>query len=108
MKVRIPLWNNETGENRTIERVIPIKTNDSYRILRNHIYTVDVRVLSLDEVKIFTDVLDWEDVGVTGDIVGTDFDIDRSASKGITLIKDIAVPEHDSLLSPVSPGRQYL
>ena len=32
LKVRIPLWNNETGENRTIERVIPIKTNDSYRI----------------------------------------------------------------------------
>lgn len=76
LKVRIPLWNNETGENRIIERVIPIKTNDSYRILRNHIYTVDIRVLSLDEVKIFTDMLDWEDVGVTGNIVGgADFDI---------------------------------
>ena len=92
LKVRIPLWNNETGENRIIERVIPIKTNDSYRILRNHIYTVDIRVLSLDEVKIFTDMLDWEDVGVTGDIVGTDFYIDRAASKGITLIKDIVDP----------------
>ncbi len=90
LKVRIPLWNNETGENRTIERVIPIKTNDSYRILRNHIYTVDVRVLSLDKVKIFTNMLDWEDVGVTGDIVGgVDFDIDRTK---ITLIKDIVDP----------------
>ena len=90
LKVRIPLWNNETGENRIIERVIPIKTNDSYRILRNHIYTVDIRVLSLDEVKIFTDMLDWEDVGVTGNIVGgADFDIDK---KEITLIKDIVDP----------------
>ena len=105
LKVRIPLWNNETGENRTIERIIPIKTNDSYRILRNHIYTVDVRVLSLDEVKVFTDMLDWEDVGVTGDIVGTYFDIDRSASKGITLIKDIADPVKLVKVDCHTPGR---
>lgn len=102
LKVMIPLWNNETGENRTIERVIPIKTNDSYRILRNHIYTVDIRVLSLDEVKIFTDMLDWEDVAVTGDIVGTDFDIDR---KKITLIKDIADPVKLLKVDCHTPGR---
>ena len=103
LKVRIPLWNNETGENRTIERVIPIKTNDSYRILRNHIYTVDVRVLSLDEVKIFTDMLDWEDVAVTGDIVGgADFDIDK---KEITLIKDIADPVKLVKVDCHAPGR---
>ena len=103
LKVRIPLWNNETGENRTIERVIPIKTNDSYRILRNHIYTVDVRVLSLDEVKIFTNMLDWEDVGVTGDIVGgVDFDIDRTK---ITLIKDIVDPVKLLKVDCHAPGR---
>lgn len=75
-----------------IERTIPVKAEDSYRMKRNHIYSVDVQVLSLDEVKVFTDMLDWEDVGVTGDIVGTGFYIDRAASKGITLIKDIVDP----------------
>lgn len=90
LKVVIPVTDGATS--RVIERTIPVKAENSYRIKRNHIYSVDVQVLSINEVKVFTDMLDWEDVGVTGDIVGTYFDIDRSASKGITLIKDIADP----------------
>lgn len=82
LKVVIPVTDGATS--RVIERTIPVKAENSYRIKRNHIYSVDVQVLSINEVKVFTDMLDWEDVGVTGDIVGTYFDIDRSASKGIT------------------------
>lgn len=90
LKLTIPVTDGIAS--RVIERTIPVKAEDSYRMKRNHIYSVDVQVLSLDEVKVFTDMLDWEDVGVTGDIVGTDFYIDRAASKGITLIKDIVDP----------------
>ncbi|WP_294546152.1 hypothetical protein [uncultured Bacteroides sp.] len=103
LKVRIPLWNYETGEDRIIERVIPIKTNDSYRILRNHIYTVDVRVLSVDDIEINMDLLDWKDIDVTGDIVGgSDFDIDRTK---ITLIKDIVDPVKLVKVNCHTPGR---
>ena len=66
---------------------------------------MDVQVLSINEVNVFTDMLDWEDVGVTGDIVGTYFDIDRSASKGITLIKDIADPVKLVKVDCHTPGR---
>ncbi|EGN00798.1 hypothetical protein HMPREF1017_03632 [Bacteroides ovatus 3_8_47FAA] len=103
VKLTIPVTDGITS--RVIERTIPVKTEKSFRIKRNHIYSIDVQVLSLDEVKIFTDVLDWEDVGVTGDIVGTDFDIDRSASKGITLIKDIADPVKLVKVDCHAPGR---
>ena len=90
LKVRISLWNNETGENRTIERVIPIKTNDSYRILRNHIYTVDVRVLSVDDVEINMDLLDWrEEININGDVPGEGFTV----SKGeVALLPNITDP----------------
>ena len=90
LKVRIPLWNNETGENRTIKRVIPIKTNDSYRILRNHIYTVDVRVLSVDDVEIDMDLLDWrEEININGDVPGEGFTV----SKGeVALLPNITDP----------------
>lgn len=88
VKLTIPVTDGITS--RVIERTIPVKTEKSFRIKRNHIYSIDVQVLSLDEVKIFTDMLDWEDVGVTGNIVGgADFDIDK---KEITLIKDIVDP----------------
>ena len=60
-------------------------------------------MLSLDEVKVFTDMLDWEDVGVTGDIVGgVDFDIDRTK---ITLIKDIVDPVKLLKVDCHAPGR---
>ncbi len=103
VKLIIPVTDGITS--RVIERTIPVKAKDSYRMKRNHIYSVDVQVLSLDEVKVFTDMLDWEDVRVTGDIVGTDFDIDRSASKGITLIKDIADPVKLVKVDCHAPGR---
>ena len=103
LKVVIPVTDGATS--RVIERTIPVKAENSYRIKRNHIYSVDVQVLSINEVKVFTDMLDWEDVGVTGDIVGTYFDIDRSASKGITLIKDIADPVKLVKVDCHAPGR---
>ena len=103
LKVVIPVTDGATS--RVIERTIPVKAENSYRIKRNHIYSVDVQVLSINEVKVFTDMLDWEDVGVTGDIVGTYFDIDRSASKGITLIKDIADPVKLVKVDCHTPGR---
>lgn len=103
LKVVIPVTDGATS--RVIERTIPVKAENSYRIKRNHIYSVDVQVLSINEVKVFTDMLDWEDVGVTGDIVGTYFDIDRSASKGITLIKDIANPVKLVKVDCHTPGR---
>lgn len=103
LKLTIPVTDGIAS--RVIERTIPVKAEDSYRMKRNHIYTVDVRVLSLDEVKVFTDMLDWEDVGVTGDIVGTDFYIDRAASKGITLIKDIVDPVKLVKVDCRTPGR---
>ena len=103
LKVVIPVTDGVTS--RVIERTIPVKAENSYRIKRNHIYSVDVQVLSINEVKVFTDMLDWEDVGVTGDIVGTYFDIDRSASKGITLIKDIADPVKLVKVDCHTPGR---
>ena len=102
LKVRIPLWNYETVESRIIERVIPIRTHDSYRILRNHIYTLDIRVLSVDKVEIFTDMLDWKDIEITGDMVGADFDIDK---KEVTLIKDIADPVKLVKVDCHAPGR---
>lgn len=103
LKVVIPVTDGATS--RVIERTIPVKAENSYRIKRNHIYSVDVQVLSINEVKVFTDMLDWEDAGVTGDIVGTYFDIDRSASKGITLIKDIADPVKLVKVDCHTPGR---
>ena len=103
LKVVIPVTDGVTS--RVIERTIPVKAENSYRIKRNHIYSVDVQVLSINEVKVFTDMLDWEDVGVIGDIVGTYFDIDRSASKGITLIKDIADPVKLVKVDCHTPGR---
>ena len=103
LKVVIPVTDGVSS--RVIERTIPVKAENSYRIKRNHIYSVDVQVLSINEVKVFTDMLDWEDVGVTGDIVGTYFDIDRSASKGITLIKDIADPVKLVKVDCHTPGR---
>lgn len=90
LKVRIPLWNNETGENRTIERVIPIKTNNSYRILRNHIYTLDIRVLSVDEVVINLDLLDWkEEININGDIPGESFIVSNGE---VALLPNITDP----------------
>ena len=100
VKLIIPVTDGITS--RVIERTIPIKVEDSYRMKRNHIYSVDVQVLSLDEVKVFTDMLDWEDVRVTGDIVGTDFYIDR---KEITLIKDITDPVKLVKVDCHTPGR---
>ena len=48
-------------------------------------------------------MLDWEDVGVTGDIVGgVDFDIDRTK---ITLIKDIVDPVKLLKVDCHAPGR---
>lgn len=101
LKLTIPVTDGIAS--RVIERTIPVKAEDSYRMKRNHIYSVDVQVLSLDEVKVFTDMLDWEDVAVTGDIVGgADFDIDK---KEITLIKDIADPVKLVKVDCHAPGR---
>ena len=101
LKLTIPVTDGIAS--RVIERTIPVKAEDSYRMKRNHIYSVDVQVLSLDEVKVFTDLLDWEDVGVTGDIVGgVDFDIDRTK---ITLIKDIVDPVKLLKVDCHAPGR---
>ena len=101
LKLTIPVTDGIAS--RVIERPIPVKAEDSYRMKRNHIYSVDVQVLSLDEVKVFTDMLDWEDVGVTGDIVGgVDFDIDRTK---ITLIKDIVDPVKLLKVDCHAPGR---
>lgn len=101
LKLTIPVTDGIAS--RVIERTIPVKAEDSYRMKRNHIYSVDVQVLSLDEVKVFTDMLDWEDVGVTGDIVGgVDFDIDRTK---ITLIKDIVDPVKLLKVDRHAPGR---
>ena len=101
LKLTIPVTDGRAS--RVIERTIPVKAEDSYRMKRNHIYSVDVQVLSLDEVKVFTDMLDWEDVGVTGDIVGgVDFDIDRTK---ITLIKDIVDPVKLLKVDCHAPGR---
>ena len=101
LKLTIPVTDGIAS--RVIERTIPVKAEDSYQMKRNHIYSVDVQVLSLDEVKVFTDMLDWEDVGVTGDIVGgVDFDIDRTK---ITLIKDIVDPVKLLKVDCHAPGR---
>ena len=101
LKLTIPVTDGIAS--RVIERTIPVKAEDSYRMKRKHIYSVDVQVLSLDEVKVFTDMLDWEDVGVTGDIVGgVDFDIDRTK---ITLIKDIVDPVKLLKVDCHAPGR---
>lgn len=101
LKLTIPVTDGIAS--RVIERTIPVKAENSYRMKRNHIYSVDVQVLSLDEVKVFTDMLDWEDVGVTGDIVGgVDFDIDRTK---ITLIKDIVDPVKLLKVDCHAPGR---
>ena len=58
------------------------------KLERNHVYQLlcrfTVKSLSLD-----MNILDWQDVEITGDIVGTDFDTDRTE---ITLIKDIVDP----------------
>lgn len=99
LKLVIPVTDGVTS--RVIERTIPVEAEDSYRAKRNHIYSVDVQVLSLDEVKIFTDALDWDDVDVTGDIVGTDFYIDKTE---VTLIKDIADPVKLVKVNCLTPG----
>lgn len=100
LKLTIPVTDGIAS--RVIERTIPVKAEDSYRMKRNHIYSVDVQVLSLDEVKVFTDMLDWEDVGVTGIVGGVDFDIDRTK---ITLIKDIVDPVKLLKVDCHAPGR---
>lgn len=87
INLTIPVTDGVT--NRIIKRTIPVRTEGSYQMKRNHIYSIDVQVLSLDEVKIFTDMFDWTDIDISGDITGTDFDIDR---REIALIKDIDDP----------------
>jgi len=91
LKVRIPLLNNETGENRIVERTIPIKTNGSYRILRNHIYTLDIRVLSVDDIELNLYLQNWwSEVNVNGDIPGEAFSVDKSVVPMITHVADPA------------------
>lgn len=86
LKLTIPVTDGMTS--RIIERTIRLDNGD-YRVKRNHIYSIDVQVLSIDEVKIYTDMLNWTDIEITGDIVGTDFDVDR---KEISLVQGITDP----------------
>ncbi len=99
LKLTIPVTDGVIS--RIFERAIRVDNGD-YRIKRNHIYSIDVQVLSIDEVKIYTDMLDWTDVDVTGDIVGTDFDVNR---KEISLVHGIADPIKLIQVYCNTPGR---
>ena len=74
------------------------------KLERNHVYQLLCRFM-IKSLSLEMHILDWEDVWVTGDIVGTDFYIDRTASKGITLIKDIADPVKLVKVDCRTPGR---
>ncbi len=58
------------------------------KLERNHVYQLLCRFMT-KSLSLEMRILDWENVEITGDIVGTDFDTDRTE---ITLIKDIVDP----------------
>lgn len=74
------------------------------KLERNHVYQLLCRFM-IKSLSLEMHILDWEDVGVTGDIVGTDFYIDRTVGKGITLIKDIVDPVKLVKVDCRTPGR---
>lgn len=79
IKITIPTLSQSEG-NKTAEYTYTLHTNLSkYAILRNYIYTLDIKVRgqSLDPL-ITLDITPWEDVSVPGDIHGTYLTMDAS------------------------------
>lgn len=84
LKVQITVQDQQTGVQKIFTQIIPIRTQDadtgdwSYRIKRNHIYTVDVQITGLDKVQAHLSVLDWDKAEVSGDILGTELSFPES------------------------------
>ncbi|MDR3252251.1 MAG: DUF1566 domain-containing protein [Tannerella sp.] len=71
VKLTLPT-SSPTEGSKTAEYTFDLFTNGSYRIFRNYIYTLDIKVRgqSLDPV-ITLSALPWDDVNVTSPILGT-------------------------------------
>jgi hypothetical protein len=78
VKIKIP--EQEPGMPvKTMEYTYQLYTEGSYRIKRNYIYTLDIKIVgqSLEPVITLT-ILPWNDVSVDGSILGNALDIDRA------------------------------
>lgn len=88
LRVKIPLHNTETGEDKFIERVIPVHgTSGSgditsvhdYILKRNTAFLLDIQVLSPEDIEVNLHLQDWwKEVPVNGDISGESFTVDKT------------------------------
>lgn len=88
LRVKIPLHNTETGEDKFIERVIPVHgTSGSgditsvydYILKRNTAFLLDIQVLSPEDIEVNLHLQDWwKEVPVNGDIPGESFTVDKT------------------------------
>lgn len=86
LKVKIPLYNHDTGENKIIERVIPIggyygwdDDKRFFKLVRNTAYLLDIQVLSPEDIEVNLHLQDWwsEEI-IDGDIPGVSFTVDKT------------------------------
>lgn len=87
LKVKIPLHNNDTGEDKFIERVIPISADGDteitsqydYWLMRNTVFLLDIQVLDAEDIEVNLHLQDWwKEVPVNGDIPGESFTVDKT------------------------------
>lgn len=73
--VKIPLFRMVGGQRidiEPIERTFELRTTrDGANILRNYIYPLTITVKSAGVAELSTDMLEWDDCAVDGDILGT-------------------------------------
>ena len=107
LEVTMQVQEQASGQIRTLVETIPIRTLEStspdtytYRIKRNHIYAVDVQVLSIETVKVNVDILPWKDVALETSLPEVALDMFPSP---------LLVPRNSTVTIPVKcPGVQFL
>ena len=86
LRVKIPLHNTDTNEDKFIEREILVGTSGmsetalyNYILQRNTAYLLDIQVLSAEDIKVDLHLQDWwrEEI-IDGDIPGINFTVDKT------------------------------
>ena len=64
---------------KTAEYTYLLFSEGSYRLKRNYIYTLDIKVAGQSlEPQVTLDMLPWDDINISGDILGTTLSVDKS------------------------------
>ena len=79
-QIKITISTQEPGmPTKIAEYTYQLFSEGSYRVKRNHIYTLDIKVAGQSlEPLITMDVLPWEGIDISGDILGTTLSLDKS------------------------------